>query len=51
MSEVVCFTAVSLLFDDCQKTPDIVYYRELITKRERLLELVSQKKLISSKYR
>lgn len=51
MAEVVCFTAVSKLFKNCVKTVDILYYKELSDKREKLMDLVNQKRLIPQKYK
>ena len=51
IAQVVCFTALEKLFAISVKNTDVLYYRELEGKREKLLDLVEQKRLVAGKYR
>ena len=51
INEVASFSAIYKLFDLAVKTVDILFYKELVTKREQLVGLVSDNKLTASKYK
>lgn len=51
INDVICISAIDALFAYAAERKDIVYYKDLCLKREKLMGLITEKRLISGKYR